>query len=185
MRKLVLVLMSALLALSALALVGCGKNDEAVIREGLTAELDEFKDANSASYALLVSEMSALGDIGIDSSAFIASWLDGFAYSVGDIKIDGDAATATVDITVKQLGPAMEAAMEQVTAMQDNPSWASKSEAEVMAAIGSYFTEALAAEPLATTTITLDYVMADNAWQPGPNFESSVVQAFAGESSLF
>lgn len=96
------------LALAAV-LSGCGgASDEEQITSAIDAELGIMVDPSDETIAELVEEAGAaeggsLDQLGIDGTELVKAWIDGFAYEVGDITVDGDSATAEVAITCKQL----------------------------------------------------------------------------------
>ena len=104
---------AALLAL-AIALVGCssGPSDEEVIRQGVSEELAAIKAGDDE---LISSVEEGAGEdlktLGIDARDFMSAYLDGFDYSVGDVKVDGDSATVHLSITCRSMGEATEAFM--------------------------------------------------------------------------
>lgn len=97
--------LTAMLMMSCAALfAGCAQeNSEEVIREGISQELDVFKNLDEATVEELVSQSGAsyLEDFGIDPSEFIKSYLAGFDYRIENVTVDGDAATATVVLSSK------------------------------------------------------------------------------------
>lgn len=104
---------AALLAL-AIALAGCssGPSDEDVIRQGVSEELAAIK-AGGDEFISSVEEDAGedLKTLGIDARDFMSAYLDGFDYSVGDVKVDGDSATVHLSITCRSMGEATEAFM--------------------------------------------------------------------------
>ena len=93
---------AALLAL-AIALAGCssGPSDEEVNRQGVSEELAAIKAGDDE----LISSVEE------DARDFMSAYLDGFDYSVGDVKVDGDSATVHLSITCRSMGEATEAFM--------------------------------------------------------------------------
>jgi hypothetical protein len=97
MKRIALLVTTALMSLAMVfAITGCGGSDEATIRNGLTDELNDLKDPNSATWSEVAGEMPA--DV-------IFAWLDGYNFEIGEIAIEGDAATVKVTVTNKQLLP--------------------------------------------------------------------------------
>ena len=47
--------------------------------------------------------LKQLEQLGMDGESLFKSWVNGFAYEIGDVKVDGDTAKATTKITSKQL----------------------------------------------------------------------------------
>ena len=106
---------------------GCSSaNPEQAIRDDLTATLDEVKNVDDATIEELMGSVdtSQLEPYGIDGTEFARSLLDGFDYSIGDITVDGDTATAQVSITCKSamdLYDELENMMTELSEDPDNP----------------------------------------------------------------
>ncbi len=94
----------AVLAAVVLVLVGCGgPKAEDVIREGVTAEFDKIKNLDDSLIDEMTSEMdseeaSAFSELGIDMKDYLKSYFAGFDYEVGEIEVDEDAGTGTVQM---------------------------------------------------------------------------------------
>lgn len=102
---------AALLAL-AIALAGCssGPSDEDVIRQGVSEELAAIKAVDDEFISSVEEDAGEdLKTLGIDARDFMSAYLDGFDYSVGDVKVDGDSATVHLSITCRSMGEATEA----------------------------------------------------------------------------
>lgn len=83
---------------------GCGgPNNEQVIRDGISQELDSIKNKDEKVLKQIETngKKAGLEKAGISSTDFANSALDGFDYSIGDITVDGNNATAQVTITSK------------------------------------------------------------------------------------
>lgn len=105
MKKRFIIMLAALFALCPLVLTGCGPSAEELIRDDLTSQFEEIKAGDED---LLEGIESSAGedfeDLGIDPKEFASSYLEGFDYTVNDVTVDGDTATANVSITVKSMG---------------------------------------------------------------------------------
>lgn len=89
--------------LVAAVISGCqtGPTAEEQITEGVTEQFEALKASDSG----FVAEMTdLLGDsmeqLGVDSSAWVESYFEGFDYSIDEIEIDDEAGTAEVSVTV-------------------------------------------------------------------------------------
>lgn len=106
MKKLKLAPIVAVLAALVIALVGCssGPSDADVIRQGID---EEFASIKSGDDELLSAVEEGAGEdmqtLGIDAKEFMAAYLDGFDYTIGDIKVDGDAATVHISVTCRSM----------------------------------------------------------------------------------
>ena len=104
---------AALLAL-AIALAGCssGPSDEDVIRQGVSEELAAIKAVDDEFISSVEEDAGEdLKTLGIDARDFMSAYLDGFDYSVGNVKVDCDSATVHLSITCRSMGEATEAFM--------------------------------------------------------------------------
>ena len=85
-------------------LTSCGPSAADLIREDITSEFNEVKDAGDG---FLEEIAAASGEdfaaLGIDAKAFATSYLEGFDYQIGDIKVDDTTAEAQVTVTLKSI----------------------------------------------------------------------------------
>lgn len=171
------ILAASIVALCALVLActltGCGgPSDEELISNALNDELGTMIDPNEEAIDELIEEAGGvsgeeLDKLGINGGEMVKNWLDGFGYEIGEIKVDGDTATAQVGITCKQLYVVM---MDwQSTFTQDVQKKGLTSQDAVLSYAGQTFMEDLAnAEPVSTdVTISLEkdgdkWVIPDN-----------------------
>ena len=170
------------MAFGCLVLAGCSspEDDEAAIKEALTEQFDRLKNLDDAtvdeiSQAIGSDELSKLG---IAPADFAKAYLDGFDYSVQDVKVDGDSATATVTVTCKSLKE-FEASLEKVAAdyIADSSNW-EKSETQIYQEIGTKVMESLKSVPTATTSpVELRFTESNGEWSSDTSTESSITNA--------
>ena len=156
---------AALLALgTAFAISGCGSdNTEQLIRDGIDSDLSLFKNPTKENLEAFVDESNAsqlaqLEAYGIDIYEFLGHALGKFDYQIGDIKIDGNTATADITVTNIDVSAVVNDAIESA---QSDPDVAKKLEevaetgdqAAVMKVVMDYVYSELDA---ATETITTD-----------------------------
>ncbi len=101
-----MVMIAAICAFVPLCISGCGPNDEQLIKESITKELDTLKAPTKESLQeLMGSEIESnsayqqISSYGVDYYDFMAHMLEHYDYKIGDINIDGDSATAEVTIS--------------------------------------------------------------------------------------
>lgn len=182
--------MMGIIALVALALAavlsGCGgASDEEQITSAIDAELGVMVDPDDETISNLVEEAGAaeggqLDQLGIDGTELVKAWIDGFAYEVGDITVDGDAATAEVTITCKQLAVIVndwadefqDAAMSQGFTTTD----------EVYEYAGQTIMEDMTNAEPASTTVTFSFEKDGSDWTFPDNTENqqALVDAMLG-----
>jgi len=178
MKKVLLVGLATLLGvLALLGLVGCGGNDEQVIRDGLTAQLDLSNPEGEEYQSLIDGFDEDYADFGITSKALVDSWLDGYACELGTIVIDGESATVEASITIKQLGPIMNAWAEQTTALTEDVSITT--EDEYSAKAGEILMQLLKDATLTTTTATVTCTLAEGKWS-SPKIDEELYPALYG-----
>jgi hypothetical protein len=181
--RVALLLLAALLALATLVTLGaCGKSDSEVIREGLTNDLGALKDATSKEFVALSSEtQDMLSSQGVEIDDFTGIWLEGYDFTIGDIQINGSEAVARVDITVKQLGPVLDAVVAEIQSSDQ----AYDTLEAATAAIGQLLAERLAEAAPTTTTIEIPCTKTDNEWRVSDRMQDELLQqALLGESEF-
>ena len=105
-RVLAVGVLSLVLALSSMALFGCGGNsDEQAIRNSVSSELDMLKNASDEGVAAFTEGAGedAFMDFGISNEQFVKEYFAGFDYAIDSITIDGDTATVQVTLTIRTL----------------------------------------------------------------------------------
>lgn len=97
------------------ALSGCaGKSDADIIKESLTAELDQLKNPTQDTFNEMMSSIdqtttSVFQEINLDPTEYLEAYLEGFDYKIGTVKVDGNTATVPVTLTVKNATAVMAA----------------------------------------------------------------------------
>lgn len=182
-KLLALVLAATMLCFGALVLSSCGKSDEEVVREGVVRELDLVKNKDpefmeSITDAALASEMDAYG---IDANEFMVSYLEGFDYTINDVTVDGDGATANVTITCKTLTDIYNEVMTNAEETANNTDTSSMSEDEANQLVGQIMMEAVG-QVQATTQepIDLTFTLNGNTWEPTSAAETALQNALFG-----
>jgi hypothetical protein len=179
MKKIGFIVLGALMSCAlAFALVGC-TSDEQAIRNGLTTELDQFKDPNSALWKEITnSSADDFADMGLDSQTLISAWTEGFSFEVGEITVTGNTAQAQVSITSKQLAAAMTAIQNMVP---DDPSSAEQmTEAEITKKLGEEILNALNQSAPVTTEITIPCTKVGNEWSEDASATTEYARALLG-----
>jgi hypothetical protein len=178
-KKVGVIILGALMACTlAFSLMGCA-NDEQVIRDGLTEDLNEFNDPNSLLWKeLITSSGSDLSDIGLGSQDLISAWTEGFSFEVGEITVDGDKADVAITITCKQLGTAVTTATEKI--MSESASFENMTEEEITKKMGETILDELKQSSPVTTDITIHCTKTGNEWNIDEDATSEYARALAG-----
>lgn len=189
MKRHLSLLVCALVALClSLGLVACGDNQQDLIREQVSAELDRVSDTSEENVRSLLGEegYAGLQDRGLDPNALYAALFGRFSYEIGDVTVEKDVAQVSLTVTNVDIRSAIneyEAAVE---------AWASSDDA--VYTFDQYGQEGLEEEVMRmlygaltnpdVPTVTNDVVIefrqdADGAWIPADG--SQVTSAlFAG-----
>lgn len=168
-KKILALALSALLVLgTASVLTGCGEDPAQVIRESLTERFDSYKNADDEALSAIaaLAENEGLDELGIDDQEFAVAVLDGFDYSIDDITIDGNNATATVTIVSKSYSDFEEKVKAIVSEMSSDSEIASKDEQEISTMLGERVMQAFDDVQINTEVVVLEYVLNGNEWQP-------------------
>ena len=180
-------MIAAVLAVSCgLALGACssGPDPEEVIREDLSANLDEIKNLDDEAIDELAEGMGNLGleDYGVGAEDIVASMIDGFDYSIDSIDVEGDAATASVTVTSKSMSELMDLdydamADDLIDAVMSEEIDATDDDA-INAWVGEYVMGMIDAIEPSEKDITLTYVNGDDGWELDESSESEAMQIF-------
>lgn len=189
-KGLVVALMSALLVFSLGAMAGCSspQNQEELIRESLTSELDQLKNADEDVMADLVasiesgvgaSNLAQLEAMGLSSKDIVTSMLEGFDYTIGNVSVDGNDAVAEVSVKAKNFSEFMTDLTEVVTDLMNSPTaLAGMTQEQIMTTVGDKVKEVLANLPLVDSTIDLNFEKSGNTWEPTAGAASALSTVF-------
>lgn len=180
-RTLTAIVLSVVMALSLGALSACGPADEQVIREGMTEQLDAFKERDPNLMTQL--KMKALREggltgLGINLDDYFNSVYDGFDYSIDEVTVDGSNATVVVTLVRKDLSD-VEGTIEQINdEILADPGYEAMSQDEVKALfVEKYFAYLNGLEPVAEEPLTFELVKADNQWDMTDETKERLQQA--------
>lgn len=129
------------IAFSALALSACGESETEesirVITEGLTEQLEEPKNIDDDFIedveAMGMADFAALEDIGIPLEDFIPAMYEGYDYTMGEVAVDGNAASVPVSITMKNVSAFLASLTELSDGLATNPNVPTGSQEEFYA----------------------------------------------------
>ena len=192
-KSLVAVVFAAVLALGLFAVAGCSSNnDEQVIRDGISKELDVFKNPtkeNLAPYmsAIDSSTQAQLDSYGVDIVEFLQHALAKFDYEIGDIKVDGNKATAAIKVTNIDVS---KIANDTMSNLQDNPELVAKvqdivanggTQKDAMKAVFEYLYQAFdAATETVTTETEITLIKTGNTWDVDQDSMSDMLTGIYG-----
>lgn len=186
-RRLTATLGCVLAATLALALGACstGPSDEELIRQGLSAELDQLVNKSGDEYDEIMSDVessyaSMLGDYGIDPVELAESIFDGFGYTIDAVEVDGDTATASVTLTMKSMTDFMEKVEAASQEFVEGADLATMTQDEAYAKIGEIIMESI--DSAEHTEIPVEVGLtrdSDGAWTEDGNVAQEVADAVA------
>lgn len=172
-RALALVCTAALAAIPALGLSACGgPSDEELIKQTLTADLDAIKtvDEDTVKSMMGDSAVSEMETYGIDAFAFYTSCVKQFSYDNVDVTVDGDSATATLDVTNVDIEKVMTSwandVSAYVTSQEAIDDYNNLGENGMMQKMLQQLTDALGASdaPTKTSSMSIDFTKGDDGW---------------------
>lgn len=125
MKRIVAICLSLVIALCGFSLAACG-NDESVIRNGMSEELNMLKNMDGETADELVATVPynmqfQAESMGLDLKEYLKAYFSGFDYQIGKIDINGDQATVEVTLNVKSgtdVSAAVQAYTNSLTAAQ-------------------------------------------------------------------
>ncbi len=187
LKALVCTLCASLALVTALALTGCsgtGTDPEEEVRAAIAAEFDAFKNLEGDVIDELAEEMGKAGldDYGIEADEYIVSMFEGFDYSIDDIAVEGDTATATITVMSKSLdtiaNPDPDAMYEAIADAIMSGEVDPNDNDAVIAWSGAYVMGLLDAVEPTEKTIELTYTNGDDGWQMEDSSESEIEKIF-------
>lgn len=169
--KIALVLVAcALFACTAFCLSGCKPPAGQLAANAAIAEMGALdkKDPEAIGYVPEVAQAKTLEQIGVSEQEFFGWWLDGFAYSLGDVELnfDEDAGEIDAKITCRQLEPIIKQwSSEYVTWLVTNRAAIQAGESEDPCEYGRLLLQSMfeTTEPV-LTECTIQVQKYDDAW---------------------
>ena len=156
-----------------LGLTACGgPSDEELIKQTLTADLDAIKtvDEDTVKSMMGDSAVSEMETYGIDAFAFYTNCVKQFSYDNVDVTVDGDSATATLDVTNVDIEKVMTSwandVSAYVTSQEAIDDYNNLGENGMMQKMLQQLTDALGASdaPTKTSSMSIDFTKGDDGW---------------------
>lgn len=186
-------IVSCVLALGlVVGLNGCGKNDEELIRASVSEVMDLFKNPTKENLQGFVNEdevdLSTLEEYDIDIYEFLGHSFKHFDYTINDVTVDGDTATASLTLTNTDLGAVVEETTTEITENIDDYADVLNGEngrKEFMKIFFNKIYEKLdASEETVSTDATLQLNKVDGEWEVDDSSMDAVVSAMYGGLEL-
>ena len=184
MKKLAVLAITVMAAVSMLALAGCGNNPEQVIKDGITQELETVKNLDEATLDEIAGDtLDDYAEYGIDVKEFLRSYFDGFDYTIDQITVNGDTAEATVTFQIKSYTQFMEDFEANMNAyveeLQSDPSaLMGMSQEDLYAQIGPVMMDTINNIPVVETEpIVIECTKTGNTWEVDDSAEQAIQEA--------
>ncbi len=170
--------LKALAALSCVSVFLCGMMlsagcssgetaDERAVREALSVELELVKNLDEGFIEGLAGDGSGeFEQFGIDAEAFMAEYLEGFDYKITEVVVDGEAASATIQIECRSFSDYQAKVGELVDAAIADGSMPDAGDPEIDAFLGGLMMEALAeVDVAACAPVSVDCAKVEGEWE--------------------
>lgn len=178
-----------------LGLAGCGEktsNEDEIIRQAVVETMDIFKNPTREALEEAVGEsdssLEELEGYGIDLYEFMSHCFRNFDYSIGEISVDGDVATAQLTVTNANLQTAIEAVSDDVSNNYDeylDVVLAEDGESQFMQLFFDKVYEQLdAMDDTVTNDVTLKLKKTDGSWDVDQSEIDTLVSAMFGGLEL-
>lgn len=186
-------IVSCVLALGlVVGLNGCGKNDEELIRASVSEVMDLFKNPTKENLQGFINEdeidLSTLEEYDIDIYEFLGHSFKHFDYTINDVTVDGDTASANLTLTNTDLGAVVEETTTEITENIDDYADVLNGEngrKEFMKIFFNKIYEKLdASEETVSTDATLQLNKVDGEWEVDDSSMDAVVSAMYGGLEL-
>lgn len=178
-----------LLVLSVNAAVGCGTKEkhEEIIKKSIIEELDSVKNMDEKFLDECVEAAGAdeLEAFGVEPEEFVKACLADFDYTLGDITVEGEKASASVTLKCKDFEAfekELEKAAEEMLMASAGEELMEMSEEEMREKLSALILDAMSnMEAKETEAIPVDYELVGDKWTPTPESEQRITDAlFAG-----
>ena len=176
-----ILVLCAVIAVSAAVVAGCSKSDADTVRDDVKKELDSIKSMSGDVADKLAKEAdAAYQPYGISGSDFVKSLFADFDYSVGDVKIDGNNATVEVTLKMKPLSSLNETlgtALSEVLAQADDETMVN--EETFRKKIGEAIMSSLdSIEAQELSPVTQKFTKADGKWASASENADILLKAY-------
>jgi hypothetical protein len=167
-------------------------NDEELIRASVSEVMDLFKNPTKENLRGLINEdevdLSTLEEYDIDIYEFLGHSFKHFDYTINDVTVDGDTATASLTLTNTDLGAVVEETTTEITENIDDYADILNGEngrKEFMKLFFDKIYEKLdASEETVSTDATLQLNKVDGEWEVDDSSMDAVVSAMYGGLEL-
>lgn len=163
MKRILSLILAICAAFSVCAVSGCQKSSEDVIRESIVDRFEPYKSMNEEIINRLskTAEDEGLPELGLSGTDFAYAILDGFDYSIDNIEVSGNKATADITISSKSLTDLLESLKSTNAKLSSSSSQAQEYKTDqIIEAI----TQAIKDTKNSNETITLEFTLNGTEW---------------------
>ena len=153
-------------SLVALGLFGCFPNDKEIIQKSLDESLGMIQSLDPEFIDSIVNSPSGsdLTEIGIDPTELLTELLAGMTYEIGEIAVDGDAATAQINITCKNLSDILASFNTAIDSYTNDAAIADLTEEDMSADIANILIQETQNSTPVSTSQSLALELKDGVW---------------------
>lgn len=156
------------------------QTDEEAIKSSIEKRLDGYKSSDSTETSNFAARMDigSLAQYGVSMDSFMQAYLDGFDYTIEEVKVDDDVAQATVVMRCKSFSGYEGALEEAVEQMKSDRSIATMSTDELDEAFGAVILDSLeGVEVRETEPMVITFHKTDNVWVPTSDASDDIAAA--------
>ena len=153
-------------SLVALGLVGCFPNDKEIIQKSLDESLGMMQSLDPEFIDSIVNSPSGsdLAGTGIDPTELLTELLAGMTYEIGEIAVDGNAATAQINITCKNLSDILASFNTAIDSYTNDVAIADLTEEDMQADIANILIQETQNSTPVSTSQSLALELKDGVW---------------------
>lgn len=160
------VLIALLSVFSFAALTGCASSSRDVLKQTVEQEFNSYKNHDDAVLEKIAktAETGGLAELGISPSEFATQVLNGFDYTIDDIKIDGSTAHVTVTIVSKSSNDFQNKLNQGVEQFVSNAASSTLTAEQKSTQIGDIAMNVLDNTETVEETVDLTFELEDSVW---------------------
>ena len=165
-RSIILIPAICMAAVLAICLAGCAKTSEDVLREAVMEEFDPYRNLEDAALDRIASiaEEEGLSELGISGVDFASSVLEGFDYTIDDVRITNDEAVVSVTIISKSASDFDAKIAERVQAFVESDESQQLDAAQRASKIGEIALESIDDAEVISQSLDIVFRLEDTTW---------------------
>ena len=181
-------LAALLLALACLPFVACtsssssSSSESAAVKQAIDNVLEPIKNLDASTIESMVADvdLSGLQGLGADASNILAESLEGFDFTVNEVKLSGDTATASITISCKKPSDIANALGSAVSEAASSWSVSSFAPDKLQSLVGDMIDKAVSQTEVSTFgPIEITLHKTDNGWTLDENSQETILSTIA------